>query len=92
METYIIVRVKTKENSQLTDRQFKSRMGYVRKAIHAASEDLDVHVADMVACTNSYMTKEDSKEIANIFTRSLNRAKYNYEFFKEHGFFPPRWK
>lgn len=65
-------------------------MGYVRKAIHAASEDLDVHVADMVACPNSFMTKEDSDEIANIFTRSLNRAKYNYEYYKKHGFLPFR--
>lgn len=78
METYIIVRLSNKENSELTDEQFRKRMGYVRKVLHEVYEDIDIHGADIVTGT-SCMSEKDSKEVGNIFDRSLRRARAQHE-------------
>jgi hypothetical protein len=87
MEQYIIVKVKDSKaefpskpyRDPSTGRWFlpDTNLAKVRKAIHEASKEQFIGLADMVTHT-PYMSKEDSETIAEIFNRNMERAKRNY--------------
>lgn len=58
----------------MTPGSVNTNLGKMRKAIHLASAENDISVADMVTHTR-FMTSDESRRVTEIFETAMNRGK-----------------
>lgn len=68
-DKYILVKVRDAERGG-----YNTNMGKMRKAIHLASDEHDISVADMVTHTR-FMTADESRQVTEVFETAMDRGK-----------------